>query len=111
MDLAEHRCQNHKESFIFAEDSFLMLETTSIYEMLKIATDFYKNLFHKEHRPDIRLRQDFFKEEEKVSMEEKRILEASFTLEEIRVAVFGSYSDGAPGPNGLPFSFIRNIGI
>ena len=31
------------------------------------------------------------------------MLESRFTEEEVREAVFGSYSDGTPGPDGFPF--------
>ena len=31
------------------------------------------------------------------------MLEAPFSEEEVKKAIFGSYSDGAPGPDGLPF--------
>jgi hypothetical protein len=38
--------------------------------MLKIATSFYKELFRKEDRPNIRLLDDFFSPEEKVNHQE-----------------------------------------
>lgn len=38
-------------------------------------------------------------------------LEARFSEEEIKAVVFGSYSDGAPCPDGLPFKFFRCFGI
>jgi hypothetical protein len=73
--------------------------------MLTVATDYYKDLFKWEARPDIRLDQDFFTSEEKVTSEENDSLDCRFTLDEIREAVFGSYADGAPGPDGLSFMF------
>ena len=71
----------------------------------KIAIDYYKNLFKWEPRPDMNLREDFFNEEEKNSKEENDRLESRFIKEEIKTAMFGSYSDGAPRPDGLPFMF------
>jgi hypothetical protein len=47
--------------------------------MLKIATDYYKNLLKKEGRPNITLVNDFFSPEEKVNDEANSILENSFT--------------------------------
>ena len=53
------------------------------------------------------LREDFFNEEEKNSKEENDRLESRFIKEEIKTAMFGSYSDGAPGQDGLPFMFFQ----
>jgi hypothetical protein len=43
-------------------------------EMLKIAVDYYKDLFCLEPRPEIRLKPDFFSDEEKVSIAKNEIL-------------------------------------
>jgi hypothetical protein len=67
--------------------------------------DYYKDLFGFEDRPDIRLKQDFFSEDERVKVDENEMLSRSFSEEEIREAVFSSYADGAPGPDGLSFMF------
>lgn len=40
-----------------------------------------------------------------MTVEENEALQAPFSEEEIRNAVFGSYAKGAPGPDGLPFLF------
>jgi hypothetical protein len=80
---------------------------TEVKEMLAVATDYYKDLFKWEARPDIRLDQDFFTSEERVTREENDSLDCRFSLEEIREAVFGFYADGAPGPDGLSFMFYQ----
>jgi hypothetical protein len=80
---------------------------TEVKDMLTVATDYYKDLFSWEARPDISLDQDFFSLDEKVTREENDSLDCRFTLEEIREAVFGSYADGAPGPDGLSFMFYQ----
>jgi mannosylglycoprotein endo-beta-mannosidase len=82
---------------------------TEVKDMLNVATDYYKDLFSWEARPDIRLDQDFFSLDEKVTREENDSLDCRFTLEEIREAVFGSYADGAPGPDGLSFMFYQKF--
>jgi hypothetical protein len=78
-------------------------------DMLKIATDYYKDLFKIETRPDIRLQDTFFSDKEKVSLEENIMLGSAFTKEEVKIAVFGSYADGAPGPDGLYFMFYQKF--
>jgi hypothetical protein len=51
---------------------------TETKDMLGIAMDYYKNLFGFEDRPDIRLKQDFFSDDEKVKVDENEMfLEAS----------------------------------
>jgi hypothetical protein len=75
--------------------------------MLKIATGYYKDLFKQESRPDIRLKTDFFSAEEKIREGENIMLESRFSEEEIKEAVFNSYADGAPGPDGLSFILLE----
>jgi hypothetical protein len=78
-------------------------------DMLKIATDYYKDLFKYETRRGIRLRDIFLSEDEKVSLEENIMLGSAFTEEEVSIAVFGSYADEAPGPDGLSFMFYETF--
>jgi hypothetical protein len=82
---------------------------TKTKDMIGIAVDYYKNLFGFEDRPDIRLKPDFFSEEEKVKVDENEILSRSFSEEEIREAVFSSYADGALGRDGLSFMFYQTF--
>jgi hypothetical protein len=78
-------------------------------DMLKVATDYYKDMFKQETRPATRLQDTFFSENEKVSLEENLMLGSAFTEEEVKIAVFGSYVDGAPGPGGIPFMFYHKF--
>jgi DNA-binding Xre family transcriptional regulator len=79
--------------------------------MIRIATDFYKNLFAKEMDEDVKLDLNFWDEEDLVTQEENNSLDAPFTEEEIKKAIFSSYSDGAPGPDGLPFLFFQKFWV
>jgi hypothetical protein len=44
-----------------------------------------------------------------VSAEQNCILDADFSEKEIRDAVFGSYAEGAPGPDGFSFLFYQHF--
>jgi hypothetical protein len=52
---------------------------------------------------------DFWEEEERVTLQENEILEAPFSKEEVKEAVFGSYAEGAPGLDGFPFLFYQTF--
>jgi hypothetical protein len=44
-----------------------------------------------------------------VTNEQNLILDADFSEKEVKEAVFGSYADGAPGPDGFPFLFYQKF--
>jgi hypothetical protein len=50
-----------------------------------------------------------FSPEECVTANQNRGLEGPFTEEEVKKAIFDSYSDGAPSPDGLPFIFYQHF--
>ena len=77
--------------------------------MLDIAVDYYKNLFAREERNGFSLADNFFSEDELVSTDENAILEAPFSELEIKLDLFNSYADGAPGPDGIPFFFYQKF--
>jgi hypothetical protein len=77
--------------------------------MMRVAVDFYKNLFAVENKEDIFLSSDFWETEDLVTQAENDTLDAPFSIEEIKEAVFSSYSDGAPGPDGLSFMFYQKF--
>lgn len=83
--------------------------TTDVKGMLEIATDFYKDLFKNEDRKGFRINDDFYPDEERVNDLENQSLQKPFSEEEIKEAIFGSYFDGAPGPDGLSFLFLQNF--
>ena len=75
--------------------------------MLDIASSFYKNLFCSVDRSGFSLGDNFFNPEEIISEDQNTLLEAPFSEEEIKKAVFSSYLDGAPGPDGFSFMFYQ----
>jgi hypothetical protein len=75
--------------------------------MLKHVVSFYKKLFGKEEDTRVSLGEDFWEEEEKVSNLDNEMLEAPFSEEEVKEAVFGFYTEGAPGPDGFSFLFYQ----
>ena len=51
----------------------------------------------------------FFSASEKVSPAVNELLEAPFSETEEKEAIFSSYPDGAPGPDGIPFLFYQHF--
>uniref|UniRef100_A0A453Q9V0 Endonuclease/exonuclease/phosphatase domain-containing protein n=1 Tax=Aegilops tauschii subsp. strangulata TaxID=200361 RepID=A0A453Q9V0_AEGTS len=78
-------------------------------EMLGVATSYYKNLLCFENKHNICLGPSFWEEDELVTQEENEHLQKSFSEEEIKEAIFGSYAHGAPGPDGLSFLFYQTF--
>jgi hypothetical protein len=78
-------------------------------QMLNHAVDYYKNLFGPEPMSGVRLDADFWDDDDKVSIQENELLEAPFSENEIRTAVFESYVDGASGPDGFSFMFYQHF--
>jgi hypothetical protein len=77
--------------------------------MLKIAVDYYRKLFGEEEKMDVSLMDSFWEPEDMVTEEENIILDEPFTEEEIKEVVFGSYVEGALGPNGFTFLFYHKF--
>jgi hypothetical protein len=49
----------------------------------------------------INLAGDFWQSDQEVSEEQNLMLDANFTKQEVKDAVFGSYTQGAPRPDGF----------
>uniref|UniRef100_A0A453DFY3 Reverse transcriptase domain-containing protein n=1 Tax=Aegilops tauschii subsp. strangulata TaxID=200361 RepID=A0A453DFY3_AEGTS len=93
----------------------LMLENdegivTNPEGIMSTAVNYYKKLFGFVDKIDITLKDDFWSENELASEAHNNILDATFTEKEIKDAVFSSYAEGAPGPDGFTFYFISNSG-
>jgi hypothetical protein len=58
---------------------------------------------------DISLSDDFWNPSEMVTDVHNRELEKDFSEKEIKEAVFGSYAEGAPGPDGFSFLFYQKF--
>ena len=84
-------------------------ETSDTKEIISIATTFYKNLFGYEDKLNFHLRDSFWIENEMITSEENDLLTSPLSEEETRNAIFGSYADGAPGPDGFPFLFYQRF--
>ena len=97
--------RNRKKKIIGLESSDGWIEDND--KMLNHVVDFYKSLFGQEESSGVKLDDDFWMEDEKVTSLENDLLEADFSEEETKKAVFGSYADGPPGPDGLPFLFYQ----
>jgi hypothetical protein len=80
-------------------------EVSETKEMLNLVVEYYKNIFGKEDRLEISLMDSFWDPEDLVSNEENDMLDAPFTEDEIKEAVFGSYAEGALGLDGFTFLF------
>ena len=83
--------------------------TNDINEMLEFATKYNKERFKKESREGFSISNDFFSLEERVKDLDNQALQKPFSEEEVREAIFGSYSNGAPGLDGLSFLFLQNF--
>jgi hypothetical protein len=79
-------------------NNMLVQDTQGI---LKIAANFYKNLFREESMGHFCLDRELWIHDEVVSDRENAVLEAPFSEEEVRAAIFSSYAEGGPCPNGL----------
>ena len=77
--------------------------------IMNIAVNYYKNLFGFQDKININLKDDFWEDGEKVSDTHNCILDTPFSEKEIKDAVFGSYAEGAPGPDGFPFLFYQQF--
>jgi hypothetical protein len=77
--------------------------------MIDIAVNYYKQLFGAETMMDISLSSDFWNPSELVSEAHNSELDREFSEEEVKATVFGSYAEGAPGPDGFSFLFYQKF--
>jgi hypothetical protein len=77
--------------------------------MLDIVVNYYKTLFCKEPCLDVDIVDDFWDPEDMVSQNHNEMLDAPFSEKEVKEAIFGSYAEGAPGPDGFSFLFYQHF--
>jgi hypothetical protein len=88
------------------EDGICFLENDGVLEH---ANKFYRKLFGEEQGEGLSLDNNFWEDDEKVTLEENRWLEGDFSEEETKRAIDSSYSEGAPGPDGFSFLFYQKF--
>jgi hypothetical protein len=93
--------RNRKKRIVGLESPEGWLEDNDA--MLKHVVSFYKNMFGEEKKSGVKLEEDFWKEEKRVTDLENEMLEATVSEEEVKEAIFGSYAKGAHGPDGFSF--------
>jgi hypothetical protein len=77
--------------------------------MVNHAVEFYKELFAEEQRDSVRLNQDFWEEDEKVTSEENATLNVEFYKEDIRKGVADSYAEGGSWPRWIFFFILSKV--
>jgi hypothetical protein len=104
---AKANYRKRKKMIVFLEEDGMTYNKTE--SMSKYATEFYKKLFGREPRENLRLDENFWEEDEKVTNEENQLLQIEFSEEEIKTAIDASYAEGAPGPDGFSFMFYQKF--
>ncbi|KAK3552229.1 hypothetical protein QTP86_006020 [Hemibagrus guttatus] len=79
-------------------------------EIRRYATDFYQDLYRSEHRHSKELLDIFYQGLPKVSSEDNAALEGPLVLEELQVALNTMPGGKAPGIDGLPVEFWKELG-
>jgi hypothetical protein len=79
------------------------------HSILKVAANFYKNLFRNEGVGDFRLESNFWCLDDLVTPDESLALQAPFSEKEVKEAIFSRYAKGALGPDGLSFIFYQKF--
>jgi hypothetical protein len=87
--------RHRKEAISRLENNGEILEDNA--SMLEHGRGFYQTLFEKEPRRNFNLDPEFWEDDERVINEENELLEAQFSEEEIRKAIFDSYARGGGG--------------
>ena len=77
--------------------------------ILDIAVNYYKNLFGFEQKLNVDLADDSWGPDDRVSGAQNEVLDAPFSETEVKDAVFSSYTEGAPGPDGFSFLFYQTF--
>jgi hypothetical protein len=85
----------HEENIVSADD-----------DINKVATNFYKDLFGPSPASSINMSNFHMN---RLSEEDRILLTAPFTIEEIKLVVFSLKHNSAPGPDGIPAEFFQDF--
>jgi hypothetical protein len=85
----------HEENIVSTDD-----------DINKVATDFYKDLFGPSPVSSINMSNFHMN---MLSEEDRILLTAPFTIEEIKLVVFSLKHNSAPGPDGIPAEFFQDF--
>jgi hypothetical protein len=85
----------HEENIVSSDD-----------DINKVATDFYKDLFGPSPVSSINMSSFHMN---MLSEEDRILLTAPFTIEEIKLVVFSLKHNSAPGPDGIPAEFFQDF--
>jgi hypothetical protein len=99
--------RRRKKQIMMVEGPGGPVEDTRV--MISLVVSYYKDLFGFEGKLDISLVDDFWHDSQKVTEVHNNMLDADFTKQEVKDAIFGSYAEGAPGPDGFPFLFYQHF--
>ena len=102
-----HRIANgrkRKSNIVSFKDGDEIIEGTP--NLLKHATDFYKNLFGPESGNPFPLAEDLWDRDELVSESDNELLTGPFSKKEIKDALFQMEKNKAAGPDSIPVEFL-----
>ena len=83
------------------------VEIEETEKILELATDYYKELFGRSAQSDVKLNQECWTSDEKVSQAEREALCKKFEMEEVKQAIFYMEKNTAPGPDHMPIEFFQ----
>lgn len=81
--------------------------TTSLTDIKQHVSSYYKDILGTSGSKYAFLDPLFWDEPDKVTPQENHLLEAPFTIEEIKTALFECEANGTPGPDGFSFKFYQ----
>ena len=83
------------------------VEIEETEKILELATDYYKELFGRSAKSDVKLNQECWTLDENVSQAEREALCKKFEMEEVKQAIFYMEKNTAPGPDHMPIEFFQ----
>ena len=97
--------RRRKNNMLSLKDGEINIEGTD--NLLKHATDFYKNLFGPAPGNLVPIDSDMWEAHENLSAQDNEDLCRPFTMEEVKEALFSMDINRAPGPDQIPVEFYQ----